>query len=454
MVGPWTLGDRLGRGGNAQVWSATRVSSDSTVALKVINVTQIDREPYRRFIREIRFLQEHPGFPGVLPLLDAYLPDQPSRRDQPWLAMPIATPIVDAVEGKSLVDVVGAVATIADTLARLEAELNIGHRDIKPGNLYALEGCWLIGDFGLIAVPDAESLTAEGRQVGSAHYTAYEMILNPAAADPHPADVYSLGKMLWVLATGQRFPPEGHQPVGTRGFEIGDFRPHARADALDREVSLMTRLRPEERPAKTQVARDLAAWLDLAAEPVEFDVSDARARLRARIEPRIAQQDAIEQYKELAYAAVRRLQELTKPLNDGLKSLYSRTQIDLATDEMTHNLLQTRLYMGDPREIVFRWQRCTLIVPFDLPGSTALRMSRSLEVFEDGQFNLRLWVHVAPEGLAGGYHFDWQNAYESALIGSVEGEKLLEEAMRELSSALKEGVNAFVDHLPEAESGN
>jgi hypothetical protein len=202
------------------------------------------------------------------------------------------------------------------------------------------------------------------------------------------------------------------------------------------------------------VARDLAAWLDLAAEPVEFDVSDARARLRARIEPRIAQQDAIEQYKELAYAAVRRLQELTKPLNDGLKSLYSRTQIDLATDEMTHNLLQTRLYMGDPREIVFRWQRCTLIVPFDLPGSTALRMSRSLEVFEDGQFNLRLWVHVAPEGLAGGYHFDWQNAYESALIGSVEGEKLLEEAMRELSSALKEGVNAFVDHLPEAESGN
>ena len=231
IVGPWTLGDRLGRGGNAQVWNATRASSDTPVALKVINATNVDREPYQRFVREIIFLQDHPGFPGVLPLLDAYLPEQPSRRDQPWLAMPIATPIVDALEGKSIVDVVGAVAAIADTLARLEAELNIAHRDIKPGNLYEFDGKWLIGDFGLIKVPDAESLTAEGRQVGPAHYTAYEMILNPVTADPHPADVYSLGKTLWVLATGQRFPPEGHQPVGTRGFEIGDFRPHARAAA-------------------------------------------------------------------------------------------------------------------------------------------------------------------------------------------------------------------------------
>ena len=119
---------------------------------------------------------------------------------------------------------------------------------------------------------------------------------------------------------------------------------------------------------------------------------------------------------------------------------------------MTRNLLQTRLYMGDPREIVFRWQRCTLVVPFDLPGSTALRMSRSLEVFEDGQVSLRLWVHVGPERVMGGHYFDWQNAYESGLIGSVEAEKLLEDATRELSSALKQGVDAFVDHLPEAES--
>ncbi len=38
----------------------------------------------------------------------------------------------------------------------------------------------------------------EGRPLGPAHYMAYEMILNPASADPHPADVYSLGKPMGV----------------------------------------------------------------------------------------------------------------------------------------------------------------------------------------------------------------------------------------------------------------
>ena len=73
-----------------------------------------------------------------------------------------------------------AVAAIAGTLARLQSDFGIAHRDIKPGNLYELDGAWLIGDFGLVAVPDAKGLTVDGRQVGPAHYTAYEMILAPA----------------------------------------------------------------------------------------------------------------------------------------------------------------------------------------------------------------------------------------------------------------------------------
>jgi len=361
--------------------------------------------------------------------------------------MPIATPIAQVLAGRALADVVGAVAAIADTLARLRRDFNVAHRDVKPGNLYELDGSWLIGDFGLVALPDAETLTVDGRQVGPAHYTAYEMILRPSTADPHPADVYSLGKTLWVLATGQAFPPEGHQPVGTRGFEIGDFRPHLRSAALDQEVDLMTRLHPEERPSKDQVARDLAAWQQLAGEPVGFDVSDARARLREKLESAISEQDTLEQYKDLAYGAVRRLQELTAPLNAGLKSLYPGTQVDSMSDEMTQNILRSHLHLGQQHEVVFRWQRCTLMAPFDRPASTTLRMSRSLELFSDGLLLLRLMVYVGPEKVMGTY-FDWQSEEMSARVGSVEAEKMLEEAVRELADALKQGVDAFIEHLP------
>jgi serine/threonine protein kinase len=211
-VGPWTLHETLGRGGNATVWKATRPESETPVALKLINTTKVEKEPYQRFVREIGFLREHLAVPRVLPLLDAHLPDHPTKADPPWLAMPIAVPIATALEGKPLADVVAAMAAIADTLARLQRDFNIAHRDIKPGNLYELDGAWLIGDFGLVALPDADTLTAEGRQVGPAHYTAYEMILNPTTADPHPADVYSLGKTLWCWPPGRR----GHRRATSR----------------------------------------------------------------------------------------------------------------------------------------------------------------------------------------------------------------------------------------------
>ena len=156
------------------------------MALKLINTTKMEKEPYQRFVREIGFLRDHQAVPGLLPLLDAHLPDQPSKGDQPWLAMPVAMPVSKALDGRPLSDVVTAVAAIADTLSRLQLELGIGHRDIKPGNLYELDGVWLIGDFGLFAVPDADEFHDEGRQVGPAHYTAYEMILDPRQPIPIP----------------------------------------------------------------------------------------------------------------------------------------------------------------------------------------------------------------------------------------------------------------------------
>lgn len=450
-VGPWTLHEPLGRGGNASVWRATRTDGGTEVAVKVINAKKVDREPYQRFVREIEFLRKHRDLQGLLPLLDAYLPDLPSKNEQPWLAMPIATPIAKAVAGRPLIDVVRAVAAIADTLSRLQRDFGIAHRDVKPGNLYELDGSWLIGDFGLVAVPDAQGLTMDGRPVEPAHYTAYEMILSPTTADPHPADVYSLGKTLWVLATDQAFPPEGHQPVGTRGFEIGDFRPHPRSGVLDQEVDLMTRLHPEERPSKEQVARDLATWQSLVTEPVTFDVSEARSRLRAKLGSAMSAQDILEQQKESAYAAVVRLQSLTGPLNEGLKELYPRTEIDSATDKMTHNIVRSHGGFGQ-QPVVFRWHRCTLVAPFDRLAAPTLRMSRSLELLSDGRLEMYLMVHVGPEGVMGTYH-TWQSQGVPAPVGSVEAEKMLEDGVGELSEALKRAVDIFVEHLPAMDAG-
>ena len=447
-IGPWKLLERINRGGNATVWRAARASSSEEVALKVIEAKKVDREPYQRFIREIDFLREHQDVPGVLPLIDAYLPDAPTKEDRPWLAMPIANPIREALAGRPLADVVAAVASIAGTLWRLQRDFNIGHRDIKPGNLYELDGRWLIGDFGLVSLPDTEGLTERaGRQMGPAHYTAYEVILDPAAADPHPADVYSLGKTLWVLATDQRFPPEGQQPAGTRGFGVGDFRPHARAGALDQEIDLMTQIHPEARPSKEQVARDLAAWLELAEEPPSLDVSQERARLQERIHDALMRQDLQEQRQERAEAAFQRLQELTAPLNDALRELSPRTHFDSPRDEMTERLLGTVL-LGGVRQVVHRWHRCTTCTPVEELLPLSLKMSRSLELADDGTLFLNLMVHVGRK--VGSPNYNWRSQVMQAAAGSLEAEKMLEEGVRDLTDALHHGIDALIEAFPEA----
>jgi hypothetical protein len=275
------------------------------------------------------------------------------------------------------------------------------------------------------------------------------MILDPTSADPHCADVYSLGKTLWVLATDQRFPPEGHQPVGTRGLEIGDFRPHPRSGLLDSEIDLMTRMHARERPSKEQVVRDLTSWQKLADEPVVLDVSAARSRLRQKLASTIAEQDTLEQQKELAYAAVRRLQELTAPLNDALKNLSARTEIDSATDKLTTNILRTH---PGRRTVEFRWHRCTLVAPLDRPSSMTLRMSRSLELFDDGGLVLHLMVDVGLEGVMQ-TSFNWNRPVASAPVGSVEAERMLEDGVRDLADSLREGIDVFVEQLPDAGEG-
>lgn len=161
-IGPWTIRRRLGKGGNATVWRAVRDEVGQPVALKVLQATKTRSERYRRFVTEVEFMASLGEMPGILPLLDYHLPDSPSKADPAWLAMPEAVGIREALEDAPLETRVAAVARFAATLTALHVNHGAAHGDIKPGNLYAFEGDWLVGDFGLVAAPDREDLRAEG----------------------------------------------------------------------------------------------------------------------------------------------------------------------------------------------------------------------------------------------------------------------------------------------------
>lgn len=446
-VGSWALTERLGKGGNGEVWRARRSGHADEVALKIINATNANREPYQRFVREISVLQEIGSAPGVLPVIDSYLPDAPSSDDRPWLAMRIARPLAEALAGQPLARTVEACSAIADTLASLAQHHGLAHRDIKPSNLYGLDDDWLVGDFGLVAVPNVEELTRSGRPLGPAHYLAYEMLLDPARADAHKADVYSLAKTIWVLACQQNYPPQGHQRADARMFTIAEMHPHGHAASLDRLVDRMTRVRADERPTMAEVAKELRRWLELPMTTRTLDVSAARARLQGKLSSELAAQDLLERRRDNAHAAARRLQELFKPLGQALTDLYPRAELNVMDDKPTQNTLRSHRYGGEPG-IAWRWQRCSRVVVGPEHNEYALKTARCLELDAAGILVLHLLVEVG--GRYGSDDFRWQPEPGTAPVGTMQAERMLSDGVNELANALAEGIDVFVEQAPGA----
>jgi Protein kinase domain len=443
-LGPWRIAEMLGRGGNARVYRATNTETHEEGALKEINARKVNREPYQRFVHEITTLRQLGEYPGILRLIDAHIPEKPSVDDQPWLVMPVANPLGEALSEIDLPGVVRAIADIADTLARLKAEHDLAHRDVKPANLYELNGKAVVGDFGLVALPDRSGLTKQGKPLGPANFIPFEMLNGPATADPFAADVYSLAKTLWVLACGVDYPPPGHQPASAAPYRIADFRPYPNATHLDDLVDNATLMDPASRPAMSDVASDLQAWLALPIRPQDRDLTEAAAAVRERLGHEISEAERIERWKVEALAAVRRFDALAAPLNEILKAADPRAQIG-AVDRMTDGQLKTLATFGS-QQVLFHWTRASMISAGE-PLSYVLRVGRGIELVSDGNVIVRALVDVGLDGvMQTDYH--WIAEERHVRVGSTEQELALQEVTAELVEQLQVALGVFAQQTP------
>jgi hypothetical protein len=316
-VGPWTLVEELGHGGNSEVWVAEDAEG-RRVALKILHVRNPGREPYRRSQDEVRVHRSLTGDPGVLPLIEANLPERPGRDDPAWLATEIAEPLSSALADVPLEDVVRAMASIAETLARLH-EQDIHHRDVKPANLFRHARTPVVGDLGLVSDPDKEPITEAGGKLGPMWFLAPEMLTDPAAADGAPADVYSLAKSLWVLATGAKYPPQGQQRTDTAQVRITDYVGHPRAYLLDRLVERATSHVPSDRPTMAAMAAELTAWGREPREPVQASIEDIAARLHSVTAAAMSEDRMRRDAMEAAGRLYNRLLEVFRPYEERLR---------------------------------------------------------------------------------------------------------------------------------------
>ncbi|AQZ69775.1 putative serine/threonine protein kinase [[Actinomadura] parvosata subsp. kistnae] len=197
-VGPYTLVERLGRGGMGEVYLAT-TRRNERVALKVLHDLAEDETSRIRLEREVRALRRVES-PYVARVLDADL-----SCARPYLVM-------EHIEGATLLDRVRQsgpldVAQLVDMAQGIAAALaiihaaGVVHRDLKPGNIIMADRGPVLIDFGIAQVLDATRLTMTGTFLGTPGYTAPEIFADEQVDSP--ADVHAWAATVAFAATGR-----------------------------------------------------------------------------------------------------------------------------------------------------------------------------------------------------------------------------------------------------------
>lgn len=214
-LGKYRIIEQIGHGGMAEVYKAYHPGLDRYVAVKLMHTFLIDEQGFmERFQREARSVARlrHPN------IVQMY--DFDSDGDVSYMVM-------EFLEGPSLknklneLEAQGQWPTLKET-ARIVRDVGQAldyahqrgmiHRDVKPANIMLTkDGGAILTDFGIVKMLSATTqLTASGAMIGTPAYMAPEQSMGDAGDER--ADIYSLGIVLYQLATG-RLPYEADTPM-------------------------------------------------------------------------------------------------------------------------------------------------------------------------------------------------------------------------------------------------
>ena len=270
----------LSRGGMGVVYRARQVRPERDVALKVLLTHLVDDpEMLARFQVEARAMAAL-NHPAILPIYEVG-----EVEGMPFFSMKLAAggTLAQRLEQGPLPP--REAATLMAGLCRAlhyAHQQGVLHRDLKPENfLFDEEGRAYITDFGLakltVTAP-ADALTKTDSFFGSPHYMPPEIASGTVMNTGTPADIYSMGAVLYQCLCGRR-PFAANENLAALLRAIAEeSAPSLRTivPGLPRDLEVICARAIERTPAAryasaAALAEDLERWLDgrpIDARPV------------------------------------------------------------------------------------------------------------------------------------------------------------------------------------------
>ena len=228
QLGTYEVLSLLGAGGMGEVYRARDTKLNRDVALKILpDAFARDADRLARFRREAQAVAalNHPHIVTIFSIEE--------HDDVPFMTMELieGCTLDQGIPGGglSLARFFDIAIALADALSAAHRK-HIIHRDLKPANVMVTDdGRVKVLDFGLARAVDAdavrlgEDVTHLGTQVGTIVGTMPYMSPEQIEAKPldHRTDLFSLGIMLYELATGER-PFRGDSPAALMSSILKD----------------------------------------------------------------------------------------------------------------------------------------------------------------------------------------------------------------------------------------
>ena len=257
LDGRYEITELIGVGGMADVYKATDILEDKTVAVKILKTEFADNEEFvRRFRNESKAIAVL-SHPNIVKIFDVGF----SEKIQ-FIVMEYIDGITlkEFMEQQGVIKWKDCVHFIIQILRALQHahDRGIVHRDIKPQNIMLFsDGTIKVMDFGIARFAREEGKTISDKAIGSVHYISPEQARGDVTDEK--SDIYSVGVMMYEMLCGVK-PFDGDNPVAVALMHMQNEAQPLRAvnDSIPEGLEeIVIRAMQKEAPKRYQSASEM-----------------------------------------------------------------------------------------------------------------------------------------------------------------------------------------------------